>query len=75
MGPLPPAPAQKKLLLVATDYFNKWIKVDAFAIIKVDMLLGSSGKTLSAGSASRDQSYLIMGSSLTAGSIENFSRN
>ena len=27
---------------------------------KIEMLLGSSGKTLSVGSASRDQSYLIM---------------
>ena len=34
MGPLPPAPAQKKLLLVATDYFNKLIEADAFASIK-----------------------------------------
>ena len=25
MGPLPPTPAQNKLLLVATDYFSKWI--------------------------------------------------
>ena len=34
VGPLPTAPAQKKLLLVATDYFNKWIEADAFASIK-----------------------------------------
>ena len=34
MGPLPPAPAQKKLLLVTTDYFSKWIEADAFASIK-----------------------------------------
>ena len=34
MGPLPTAPAQKKLLLVATDYFSKWIEADAFASIK-----------------------------------------
>ena len=34
VGPLPTAPAQKKLLLVATDYFNKWIKSEAFASIK-----------------------------------------
>ena len=34
VGPLPPAPTQKKLLLVATDYFSKWIEVDAFASIK-----------------------------------------
>ena len=34
VGPLPTALAQKKLLLVATDYFNKWIKTEAFALIK-----------------------------------------
>ena len=34
VGPLPAAPAQKKLLLVATDYFSKWIEADAFASIK-----------------------------------------
>ena len=26
--------AQKKLLLVATDYFSKWIEAEAFASIK-----------------------------------------
>ena len=34
VGPLPTAPTQKKLLLVATDYFSKWIEVKAFALIK-----------------------------------------
>ena len=34
MGSFPTAPAQKKLLLVATDYFSKWIEVDAFVSIK-----------------------------------------
>ena len=34
MGPLPITPAQKKLLLVATDYFNKWIEAEAFASFK-----------------------------------------
>ena len=34
VGPLPIAPAQKKLLLIATDYFSKWIEVKAFASIK-----------------------------------------
>ena len=34
VGPLPTAPAQKKLLLVATDYFSKWIEVEAFASMK-----------------------------------------
>ena len=34
VGLLPTALAQKKLLLVATDYFRKWIEVDAFTSIK-----------------------------------------
>ena len=34
VGPLPKAPSQKKLLLVATDYFSKWIEVEAFSSIK-----------------------------------------
>ena len=36
IGPLPTIPAQKKLLLVVTDYFNKWIEAEAeaFASIK-----------------------------------------
>ena len=34
VGPFPTSPAQKKLLLVVTDYFSKWIEVKAFASIK-----------------------------------------
>ena len=34
VGPLPTTPAQKKLLLVAIDYFSKWIEAEAFASIK-----------------------------------------
>ena len=34
IGPLPTTLAQKKLLLVAIDYFSKWIEVEAFASIK-----------------------------------------
>ena len=34
IGPLPTAPAQRKLLLVSTDYFSKWIETEAFASIK-----------------------------------------
>ena len=34
VGLFPAAPAQNKLLLVAKDYFNKWIEDDAFALIK-----------------------------------------
>ena len=32
--PLPIGLAQKKLLLVATDYFSKWIEAEAFSLIK-----------------------------------------
>ena len=32
--PLPTTPAQKKLLLVATDYFSKWIEAEALCSIK-----------------------------------------
>lgn len=34
MGPLPIAATQKKFLLVATDYFSKWVEVEAYANIK-----------------------------------------
>ncbi|KAL6329170.1 hypothetical protein AAG906_011629 [Vitis piasezkii] len=34
VGPLPTAPAQKKFMLVATDYFSKWVEAEAYASIK-----------------------------------------
>ena len=34
VGQLPTSPTHKKLLLVATDYFNKWIEAEAFTSIK-----------------------------------------
>ena len=34
VGSLPTTPAQKKLLLVAIDYFNKWVEAKAFSSIK-----------------------------------------
>ena len=42
---------------------------------KIELSPDSSRKTLSAGSASQDQSYPIMGHSLTAGSIGTFSKS
>ncbi|RVW61781.1 Gypsy retrotransposon integrase-like protein 1 [Vitis vinifera] len=34
VGPFPAAPAQKKFLLVATDYFSKWVEAEAYTSIK-----------------------------------------
>ena len=34
VGPLPAVAAHKKFLLVATDYFSKWVEVEAYASIK-----------------------------------------
>ena len=34
VGPLPTASSQKKLLLVATDYFSKWVEAKSFSSIK-----------------------------------------
>ena len=34
VGLLPTAPTQKKLSLVATDYFSKWVEAEAFSLIK-----------------------------------------
>ena len=34
VGPLPVAATQKKFLFVATDYFSKWVEVEAYANIK-----------------------------------------
>ncbi|RVW32025.1 Gag-Pol polyprotein [Vitis vinifera] len=34
VGPFPATPAQKKFLLVAMDYFSKWVEIEAYAGIK-----------------------------------------
>ena len=34
VGPLPVVVAQKKFLLVAIDYFSKWLDAEAYASIK-----------------------------------------
>ncbi|CAL9018596.1 unnamed protein product, partial [Prunus brigantina] len=34
VGPLPPAPAKKEMMVVATDYFTKWIEAEALSSAK-----------------------------------------
>lgn len=34
VGPLPMAAAQKKFMLVAIDYFRKWVEAEAYVSIK-----------------------------------------
>ena len=34
VGPLPVVVAQKKFLLVATNYFSKWVEAEVYANIK-----------------------------------------
>ncbi|CAL2236219.1 unnamed protein product [Prunus armeniaca] len=46
VGPLPPAPAKKEMMIVATDYFTKWIEAEALSSTKeadVDVLRETQG--------------------------------
>ena len=57
IGPLPIALAQKKLLLVAINYFSKWIEAEAFASIKDKEVTQFIWKISFAGSVFPEQSY------------------
>ena len=74
VGPFPTTPAQKKLLLVATDYFSKWIEAEAFASIKDRDVTRFIWKNIVC-RFGIPRSYQIMGHSFTTGYIKTFARN
>ncbi|CAL2254387.1 unnamed protein product [Prunus armeniaca] len=44
VGPLPQAPAKKEMMIVATDYFTKWIEAEALSFTKeADSLVTDNG--------------------------------
>ena len=51
LGPFPLARAQKKFLIVACEYFTKWVEAEAIAAITQKSVENFYGKTLSAGLA------------------------
>ena len=75
VGSLPTALAQKKLLLVATHYFSKWIEAEASHQLETKRSLNSSRKISFVSSVFPEQSYQTMGPNLIAGSIETYVRN
>ena len=50
VDPLPIAAVQKKFLLVATDYFSKWVEVEAYVNIKDRDISSLFGRTSSVSS-------------------------
>ena len=56
VGPLPVAAAQKKFLLVATDYFSKWVELKLMPTSKTKTSLGLFGKTSFVNLGSRKRS-------------------
>ena len=75
VGPLPTAPAQKKLQLVATDYFISGSRPKHSPRLKIGMSLSLSGRILCADSTSQDKSSPTTGPNLTVESIETSVRN
>lgn len=55
VGPLLVIAVQKKFLLVATDYFNKWVEAETYASIKDKDVAKFVWKKLFVSSASRKQ--------------------
>ncbi|GFY84700.1 hypothetical protein Acr_03g0014740 [Actinidia rufa] len=69
LGPLPRAPLQRKFLIVAIDYFTKWIEAQPLAKITEENTRTLYGSTLFADSESqRLSSRQTPGSSTTIGS-------
>jgi hypothetical protein len=50
LGPFPAAQHQVKFLLVAVDYFTKWIEAEPVATISAEKVKKITGRNLYAGS-------------------------
>ena len=61
LGPFPLAKAQKKFLIVACEYFTKWVEAEAVAAITQKNVENFYGKTLSADSVFLSRSSSTMG--------------
>ena len=57
MGPLPQGKRQTKFLLIAIDYFTKWMEAEALATIIETKVQKFVGKTLFAGSGFQGRSF------------------
>ena len=74
MGPLPQGKRQVKFLLVAIDYFTKWVEVESLATITEAKIRSLCGKILYAGSGSHRRSSLIMVISSTTKGLDCFAQ-
>jgi hypothetical protein len=53
LGPLPPAQGNLKYVVVAVEYFSKWIEAKPLATITLAMVQNSSGRILFVASVCR----------------------
>ena len=75
VDPLPTKATQKKFLLVATDYFNKWVELEVYASIKDKDVSKFVWKNIYSYSEFHEQSSWIMGPNLTVLSFKHFAQS
>ena len=75
LGPLPPSKKQVKFLIIAIDYFTKWVEAKPLAVITKAKIQHFLWKTSSIGSGFHELSSLTMDESLKAISSRIFARS